>query len=246
MGLQGSLHDMAIADLIQHNCQDRKIARLCVHHDNQQAIIFFKNGNVVHATLDNSGREGEEVIYHILGWDEGSFTLESGIESSAETIQRSWSSLLLEGARLLDESRVGTDIFSIIQPFQPEVSQMAQKLDDILKEMSTDVSGYVSSIVAGMDGLNIAQHSLDRANPETISAQLTLLVKLVDTSVGKLKAGELEDELVTTERNYVLMRYLPGKQYFLGMAIDRKASNLGNLRLMSRIYADRISKAMPR
>ncbi len=248
MGMQGSLHDMAVADLIQHNCQERKTARLTIYHDEQQAVLFFKDGNIVHAVSDK--QVGEEAVYQVLGWEEGTFELAAGAEAPTPTILRSWSSLLLEGARLLDENRDKSkskpELFGSFPSFQQEVNQMAQRLDEILKEMSNEVNGYVASIVAGMDGLNIAQHTNVRVDPDTISAQLTLLLKLVDTSAGKLNAGMLEDELITTGQNYILMRFMPGKQYFLGVAVDRKSSSLGNLRLMSRIYTERLSKAMPR
>ena len=244
MGMQGNLHDMAVADLIQHNCQERKTAQLRIGHNGQQALLYFKDGSLVHAEMGS--QTGEDVVYQVLGWEDGSFNLETGIEPKTSTITRSWSGLLLEGARLLDEKTLDNNLFESFQTIQPEVNQMATKLDEILMDMGNEVNGYVASIVSGMDGLNIAQHATSRVDPETISAQLTLLLKLVDTSAGKLNAGALEDELITTDKNFVLMRYLPGKQYFLGVAVDRKGSNLGNLRLMSRIYAERISKAMPR
>lgn len=238
MSMQGNLKDMTIADLIQHNCQDHKTAEILIENEDQEATLFFKNGRVVHASLN--GHQGEEVIFQILAWNEGSFILETGIDAPVETITRSWSSLLLEGARRIDEDQLGkTEMM--------EVSQMAQKLNDILKELGGEVSGYLASAVVGMDGLNIADHSKSgKSNPEAIGAQLAVLFKLVDTSTGKMNAGALEDNLLTTDNAYVLTRYLPGKSYFLGVAVDRKSGNLGNLRLMSKLYTDRIAKAMPR
>jgi predicted regulator of Ras-like GTPase activity (Roadblock/LC7/MglB family) len=239
MGMQGNLHDMAVADLIQHNCQERKTTRLTIRHQQEEAQLFFKEGNVVHASLGEL--QGEEVIYHILGWEEGTFIVEPELASPLTSIQRSWSGLLIEGAHRLDESQVEVE-----QSFsQPEVKPMSQ-LDDLLKQMGGEVSGFVAAAVVGMDGLNIAEYAKGKANTEAISAQMTLLFKLVDSTVTKLGAGVLEDDLLTTEGIYVLMRYLPGKQYYLGIAADRKSASLGNLRLMSKMYVDRLSKVMPR
>lgn len=71
MGIKGNLGDMAIAELIQNNCLERKTAQLSIEHSGQQAILYFNDGNIVHANL---GQEvGEEVIYEILRWNEGSF-----------------------------------------------------------------------------------------------------------------------------------------------------------------------------
>lgn len=238
MSMQGSLEDMSVADLIQHNCQDRKTAQILIRSNGQEALLFFKDGHVVHAALN--GHEGEEVIFQILAWNEGVFNLETGIESPAETITRSWSSLLLEGTHRLDESQIN-------QIQTTEVAQMAQKINDILKELSGEVSGYLASVVVGMDGLSVADHMKSaKTTAETISAQMALLFKLVDTSTGKMNAGAVEDNLLTTDSAHLLTRFLPGKAYFLGIAVDRKTGNLGNLRLMSKLYADRIAKAMPR
>jgi len=245
MGMQGNLRDMTIADLIQHNCQDRKTAQLRIQHSGEEAILYFKDGRVDHATLGQ--QTGEEVIYHILGWEEGTFDLESGIEPPHVTITPSWSALLMEGARRLDENALDLESVQSESNLGTEVNSMAVKLDDVLKEMSAEVTGYVASAVVGMDGINLAAYSrVKGVDPDIISAQMTMLFKLVDGSVTKLGAGEIEDNLTTTDNAYLLMHFLPGsKQYYLGVAVDRKAGNLGNLRLISKMYAERISKAMP-
>ncbi len=238
MSMRGSLKDMAVADLIQHNCQDNKTAKILVQDADEEAVLFFKDGRLVHASLND--RQGEEVVFQILNWNDGTFILDAGVEAPVETIDRSWSSLLLEGARRLDENQLA-------QTQVTEVSPMAQKLNDILKELSGEVSGYLASAVVGMDGIGIADNTKSaKSNPETISAQLALLFKLVDTSTDKMNAGAVEDNLLTTDNAYILMRFLPSKDYFLGVAVDRKSGNLGNLRLMGKLYAERIAKVMPR
>lgn len=250
MALQGSLADITLVDLIQINCQDVKPVQLTLRYSGRHATLFFKDGKLLHALMDDL--EGEEVVYQVLGWEEGDFDLVKGVEPPAATITRSWSGLLLEGARRLDEGKWAAELplpdeeIQTDEDIQTEVSTMAQKLEDILKDMSGEVNGYLGSVVVGLDGLNIAQHSRGKLNPEVISAQLTLLIKLVDTTTHKLGAGSLEDDLITTENAYIMMRFLPEKQYYLGLAVDRKGGSLGNLRLMSKILSDRVTKALPR
>ncbi|MGA9396855.1 MAG: DUF4388 domain-containing protein [Anaerolineaceae bacterium] len=241
MSVQGNLKDLAVADLIQHNCQDYKTGKILIQNAAGEAAIYLKEGQVVHAALN--GQEGEEVVFQILSWNEGTFILETGVKPPAKTIDRSWSSLLLEGARRLDENK--TNSIQSDSNKHLEVNKMS-KLDDILKEMSGEITGYVACALAGMDGINIASHTSNKAmDPDAISAQMTMLLKLVDTSVDKLGAGVLEDNLTTTENAYILMRLLPGKQYYLGMAASHKTGNLGNMRLISKMYAERLAKAMP-
>lgn len=245
--MQGNLKDMAVADLIQHTCMDGKTAHLVVNHNQQEASVYFDAGNLVHAVLDN-GEQGEEVIYRILHWETGTFKLESGIAVPQVTITRNWSGLLLEGARRFDESKLSIDAAIDNQFVQTEVNEMAQKLDEILKEMDNEITGYIASTIVGKDGLSIAHHTrrTKTVNPEEVGAQMTLLFKLVETSINKLDGGLVDDDLVTAEKAYLIMRYLPGNEYFLGIAADRSNANLGNLRLMSKLYTKRVAEALPK
>jgi len=101
MSMQGQLRDMGVAELIQHTCQDAKTARLALDSGGKQAVIYFEGGEVVHAAQGEL--QGEAVIYGVLNWGEGSFTLEPGVEPPARTIHRSYAGLLLEGAKRIDE-----------------------------------------------------------------------------------------------------------------------------------------------
>jgi len=244
--MRGNLKDMAVADLIQHSCQDRKTAKLTIQHADEEATLYFKDGRIDHAVLGKN--IGEEVIYRIMKWVEGTFEIKAGVEPPKITITNNWEAILLECARRLDEKNLDKESPQEVQTNITEATSMDIKLEDILKEMSTDVTGYVASAVVGMDGLNLASHSRSKGvDPDMISAQMTMLFKLVDTSVTKLGAGSLEDNLTTMENAYILMHFLPGsKQYYLGLAVDRKTGNLGNMRLISKMVAERVSKAMPR
>lgn len=243
MGMTGNLTGLAAADLIQLNCVDQKVARLQITHADQNAEIFFSGGQIVHAISGN--QTGEDVVYQVLGWNEGDFSLDNDIKSSETTINRSWPSLLLEGARRLDENEINQSTLNLKE--QPEVKEkkMAQKFEEILSELASEVSGFRGSFLVGIDGINLASKFIGDLDPELASAQMAMLLKLVSGSTEKLGAGNLEDNLTTTEKAYILVRFLPGKQYFLGISAERKTGNLGNMRLMSRMYTERLAKAMP-
>lgn len=240
MAIKGNLRDMSLPTLVQMTCQEGNQARLTIQHDDKEAILYFADGNIVHAVLDDQA--GEEVVYHALTWEDGEFDLESGKTSPAHTIETPWSALLVDGLHRRDEEHWETlDIEQIKEGYD-----MPENMRDILKELGDQLSGFVAASVVGMDGLGIAEHSTGRVDVEAINAQMTLLIKLVDTSVTRLGAGTIEDYLLTTENAYLLIRFLSGDEYYLGIAADRREASLGNIRLQSRIYADRLSKAMPR
>jgi predicted regulator of Ras-like GTPase activity (Roadblock/LC7/MglB family) len=245
MGLQGNLKEMSVADLIQHNCNDNKTARLDIHHAGQEASLFFAAGNVVHASLGK--QEGEEVVYQILAWEEGDFSLTQGIQAPRQSIERSWSGLLMEGAKRLDETDANLQNSTIDSINLEEVKPMAQKMDEILQEMGSEMNGFVAGAVCGMDGMNVAQVANAKLNPEAMTAQLTIFLKLASSANNKSGMGEMEDVLLQTEKYFIMNVFLPGdEQHYLMTAVDRKTGSIGNQRLISKVYADRLSKVIPR
>jgi len=154
MGLRGSLKDMSVADIIQVNCQDRKTASATLVSNGKEAVIFFKDGAVVHAFTDNLS--GEEAIYKILSWDDGEFSLDVGAQTPDITIKRNWSGLLLEGAKRLDESSLDESPISIIS--DDELNEKSEKLKLILGQFANAIKCVEIAAVTGIDGYIKAGH----------------------------------------------------------------------------------------
>jgi predicted regulator of Ras-like GTPase activity (Roadblock/LC7/MglB family) len=219
MAMQGDLRDMAVADLIQHNCQDQKTAQLMIEHNEQQANLFFREGAVLHATLDDL--QGEEVIYKILDWQDGQFTLEVGLEPPAVTIDRSWSSLLLEGARRLDEENLLSTTDSIT--FSQEDKTMAKKKSEILAEAlqgllqeSSDING---AAIVGVDGLvysaNVPQKALDE---NLVGASAAAILGLSKRSAEQLKRGNFKQALIQGDDGNIIVAGLNDETLFIGLS----------------------------
>ncbi len=258
MAVKGNIQDISLTNLIQINCQSGITGQLLLAHDDQKGQIYFDTGNIVHAVYGS--HSGKKALYELLRWESGQFDLQKNLAAPTQTITNHWSDLLLEGLQQLDEHNMPGKETEEMQPVVPEnigtllgfekssnskESDMVQDMKKILIELGREVSGFASAAVVGLDGLGIAEYSVNQSDAETIQAQLTLLFKLVDTSVGKLDAGVVQDFLLTTDKAYTLIRYLNNTQYFLAIVSDRSRANLGNMRLISRLYADRLSRAMP-
>lgn len=72
--------------------------------DGETALLHLVNGTPVHAVCGE--RVGPQAIYRIIAWDDrGEFTVSEDTEVPTQSIQESMESLLMEGVRLLDESR---------------------------------------------------------------------------------------------------------------------------------------------
>jgi CheY-like chemotaxis protein len=69
------------------------------------AVFGFHDGEIISATAGEA--TGVTAVYAFLGWEKGSFKFAPGDPGEGEPLARSVEHLLLEGCRLLDESRRG-------------------------------------------------------------------------------------------------------------------------------------------
>jgi len=225
MAMQGNLKDMDVATLIQHNCQDKKTARLDVQENGQAATLFFRDGAVVHAIFDNL--EGEEVVYQVVNWVDGTFILEIGAESPTKTIQRSWSGLLLEAAKRLDESSDDwfdeeeeddeeTDLSQTNNA--PSFNQTNQRLAQALTDFLEDASEIEGAAIVGADGLiyaaNMPYSSLDE---NTVGAVTAAIYGLSKRSIKQLKRGNFSQTFIQGNDGNIITTGLNTETIFVGL-----------------------------
>jgi predicted regulator of Ras-like GTPase activity (Roadblock/LC7/MglB family) len=248
MGVTGTLQDMSLTGLISLNCNEGNQAKLRLKHDDKEALMYFDQGQIMHIEMDD--QEGEEVMRELLMWEDGEFELDMDVPPPKRTIHVPWSQLVLDCMREIDECAAELDEEEDIkeEPIKPkeEVNEMAD-MKDLLQEMASEIPGFIAADVVGVDGLSIANYSANpNFNTEMASAQFALVMKMVQKTTGRLKAGEVEDNLVTTDNAYILTRFLGDNTYYLSIAVDKTAASLGNVRLMAREYAEPLWNAIPR
>ena len=84
----------------------------------EKGYVYLQNGQITHAKLGDV--EGEDAIYALALWSQGTFQFSPGVESEARTISRSNTNLLLEAARRSDEWKIlskkipGTDSVPVL------------------------------------------------------------------------------------------------------------------------------------
>src|SRR5262245_43717496 len=104
MSLQGSLKHLHLADVIQLISVSGKTGMFHLKKEDHVGQIYLKDGNIVHAEVDEI--KGEEAVYERAIWSEGEFNFEPDVEPSVRTISKTNTNLLMEAARRLDEWRV--------------------------------------------------------------------------------------------------------------------------------------------
>jgi DNA-binding response OmpR family regulator len=102
-GFQGKVVGLQLTDIIQMNCLSRLTTALIVTRDGEKGVIYFNEGEVVHAECGN--QKGTEAFYKILSWQEGEFVSNIGFVPPVQTIYQSWEHLLVEAMRR-DDDRV--------------------------------------------------------------------------------------------------------------------------------------------
>jgi hypothetical protein len=247
--MKGRLQDMAVADLIQHNCQDRKTARIQLRNGRAKGELFIKNGNVVHAAMDNV--KGEEAVYRMMEWGEGTFELSGETEAPAVTITRNWTSLLLEAARLADES--GLDAKPTAYFTEPEEAEIKYErsgdliLDlgivspqQVLEQLAQKIEGHLFTCVTRPKGDHLYWMSSKATNREQAAEQVNQLVKMAELATARLQAGELQNLALITESAYLFIRFLGSESFYLCIAADKAKVNPGNLRYQAGIFAERM------
>jgi predicted regulator of Ras-like GTPase activity (Roadblock/LC7/MglB family) len=201
MAMQGSLRDMSVADIIQVNCQDKKTARASIQQDGKLAYIFFFNGAVTHAVLNDL--IGEEVIYQLLAWDHGDFIIENDLTPPHISIKRNWSGLLLEGAKRLDESHPDQSLELGLE--MPSSTDKDALIQGLLERFSSQSAQLNSLGLVGIDGFvkqAIHKNSVDEVIFGSVGAAYLNLGK---RSLGLLRMDSFEKSVISGANNTILV-----------------------------------------
>jgi hypothetical protein len=251
--MKGKLQDMAVADLIQLNCQDRKTARAVLRNGGQRGELYFKNGNVVHAEVGDVS--GEQAAYKMMNWDQGNFDVIADVDPPTISITRSWTSLLLEAARLSDEVGEEEKVAAALAELEPTRGSDQKFVDiiqefsvlppqELLQQFSEKIEGHRLSCLTQVRGNALYWYASGTVELEELMEQVNQFVKMVETTTNKLGAGALQDNLLTTDDAYLLIRFLGRENFYIFVVADKAKANLGNLRHQARTYTDRFISAL--
>jgi predicted regulator of Ras-like GTPase activity (Roadblock/LC7/MglB family) len=125
---------------------------------------------------------------------------------------------------------------------------MPSKLDTVHQEFRTEIGpDFFMSMIVGMDGLSISSNAaieIDFFAAEG-AARMAMIAKLADKVSTKLGIGKMEDDLVTIDQGYLILRNLGDGSYFWLLAVPRTAT-LGTVRMLMKEYEPKLWDAIPR
>ena len=199
MPITGQVNDLSLGELIELFCNKRKTGRLTVTYPEGVAYFYFKPGVIVHASFGNLS--GAPAVDYALSLPNGSFMFSAGVEAEEQTIDRAWTSVVLEGLRRIDEGIVPQKPFADLQP---EEAEEARPIGATTADSAIDrQAAYVPSF--GFVSANFGQHSVfttSRWSSRTIIAAVILMMAIIGVPWGwytHRKAARLEQSQATSK-----------------------------------------------
>lgn len=105
--LRGNLQFMSLGTLISINCNEKRTVRVEINNDGTSGEIFIEEGRIVHSRLGSE--MGEEAFHRIIKLKQGTFTIFPNELPSQKSIEKNWSTLLMESTRRIDEGEANID-----------------------------------------------------------------------------------------------------------------------------------------
>jgi Domain of unknown function (DUF4388) len=101
--LRGNLSQMNVIDLVQSLEMGRKSCALTLTNERDKCEMYFSEGQVTHAAYGSL--TGDKAVFKVLSWTGGSFQINFEGKTSKQTTTLNTQGLLMEGLRMLDESK---------------------------------------------------------------------------------------------------------------------------------------------
>lgn len=182
MAFQGSLKELPLPDIIQLVSVSGKTGKFTLTRDAEHGFIFLKNGQMVHAALNDL--VGEEAIYALAIWNSGEFQFNPGDEPDRQTINKSNTNLLMEAARRLDEWRVLSKKIPGVD-YVPELLAREGRHEQVTLNphewrLVTKIDGHRSIVEIGQ-ALNISAFEASKILYGLITGELVQLKKKSDS-----------------------------------------------------------------
>lgn len=224
MTFQGDLSELSVADVIQITCQDGKTARLVLHHGEEKAVLYIQKGQLVHAIMGDL--QGEEVVFVLLNWDDGTFISKADIESTDRSISRSVTEILLEGASRLDEE----DTHQWDDLYEKTTPQRVQSLEGIGSKYARKASladylkidGVLGAVKVAGDGI-VIEHEF-KGDFERAGAVISYVGVSATKIISGLHLSEFSYGLVEIGEDSAPLMILPTGADFIGLVLVKNIS----------------------
>ncbi len=116
-GFQGVLRRVGLQDVIQMACLGRTSSILEIHNLQLRGWVYIEDGRIIHAEAGDLA--GEAAFYKLLALASGEFQLQPFESPSKRTIEGQWGFMLMEAARVQDETAAAAAAARAAPPSEP-------------------------------------------------------------------------------------------------------------------------------
>jgi len=199
-GFEGEVAGLGLSDLLQLNAQSRFSGCFRIRNQESLGVIFFSDGDVVHAEMD--GRVGEEAFRAILLFPAGRFRVEPNVVTARRTIQKSCEHLLLDAHRHFDEGRA--------RAAAPPAAPRARAPNPL--QAVRAAPGVIEAVVLTKDGKRTGD---DGYAGEVLAGQSTFLAMVGAEICTLLQAGDLRFASVEGRHQHLVL--FATRTHYLGV-----------------------------
>jgi tetratricopeptide (TPR) repeat protein len=140
VAIKGSLKEASLPDVLQLLSMGKKTGCLGLSFHESFGSIYFESGRICHASIVNRPLDTENAVYTLFTWTSGTFNFEAGVEpeTGAQLVSVDPQSLLLEGARRVDEwSMIEKKIPSFDLVYSIDRARLTKNRDKLTAEQET-------------------------------------------------------------------------------------------------------------
>jgi predicted regulator of Ras-like GTPase activity (Roadblock/LC7/MglB family) len=221
-GFEGGVAGLDLPALVQLNVLNRFSGCFRVSHEDRAGMIFFRDGEIVHA--EEGSRTGEEAFGEMVTWPGGHFSVEPNVMHALRTIHKSCDHLLLDAHRLIDERRVrlprreAPAASTAPAPAAPAAAPAPAAPPPAPQTATVDlvrsVVGVVQAVLLTKDGRQAGQASYEA---EVLAGHSAYLASAAAELGGLFQAGELRAASARGARQSLLL--LAARNHLLGVLI---------------------------
>ena len=218
----GRITGITLFGLLQLLEVERKSGLVLVEASKREGRLYFDSGTFVHA--HTRLLDGLEAAYEILGWPDPAVEIFYKRRARQRTVREPLQHVLMEAARLLDESAQE-------RVEEERAAQAAPKHDldaeAILAEVLKIDGAIGAALVHATNGELLGQVAVGRDVDMTRTAKIGQ--DLVQAAL-RLRDG-VEDVMITADAHYHVLRMLGhGEDAFVHLVLDRERASLGMAR----------------
>lgn len=214
-GFDGAVSGMSLADLLQIKALGRFSGRIVVEQNGKEGHLFFRDGDLFHAQLDDL--EGREAFARIMSWGGGTFRAEPKVTTTRQTLHENFQFLLLDVLRLQDEAS------SEILMSAGQAVQADSRKEIGMKERLSGIAGLQDVALTDRKGTMLQQIG---DNAESLAAQGMYLVSTAGQISDELGLGAFKGASVQGVSSHLITLEGPRNFLFFSVAGDAKPASV--------------------